>query len=145
MQHFVDVLQMHLTNQIHFTYWKDFKTQFVQAQGMENMKKVHEEYVNKAIDACLLSERKKPVLGIVMNIFAIILKFHLQVISATTTGYVDYQQLSNHVEETNLAFDKSTRFLFMILTKRNSKMQDEHLSLLLLHWNFNGFYGEQGL
>jgi gamma-tubulin complex component 6 len=56
MQHFIDILQGYIINQIHEVTWKEFEDQLSTVHSLEDVIRVHEEYLNNALNRYQLIE-----------------------------------------------------------------------------------------
>ena len=115
---------------------------------------VHDSYVNKALDRCLLSERAKPLHQVIESVFNLILKFHAQISTPNVklnnntnldTSNDMYSTIHSNVssqvvEKTYSSFKKFAKFMYAVLQKLYSKGFDPHIESLLTQWNYNQFY-----
>lgn len=54
MQHFVDILQQYVTNEIHEIGWKEFEEKLsTEVHTLEDLIRVHDEYLNTSINRYL--------------------------------------------------------------------------------------------
>ncbi|KAL5014919.1 hypothetical protein ScPMuIL_009189 [Solemya velum] len=147
MQHFVKVMQGYIANQIIHVTWQEFEEALKHdVQNLDDLYRVHMDYLNKAFFRCLLTKNATPVMKIIQEIFCRILKFHAQLISSQwscdpTTGEFNHSNFSNMVSSYK-AFKKFSVFLFKVVNKLAIRGYQPHLQELLLRLNFNDYYKE---
>jgi len=138
IQHFINIMQAYVMNQIHDICAKEFSTKLrTQAKTVEDLRVIHDEFLESILFGCMLSYKAKSILQVIKTIFALILRFRLQMVNNPLT-----QPLSDVAFESMIAtrdeFRRQTNILYTELLKSSRKStQIEHL---LLRLNFNEYY-----
>jgi len=142
MQHFVNILQEYVINQVLDICWKEFRAKLETQQNvldLNDLRQLHEEYLDHALRKCLLNKKAAPVQKIFQSIFGLILKFRMQLHNHPTN-----EPLSRSTYEALLQIQKSfqqyTQFLYQLLTKLSARNYQSHLQQLLLLINYNEYY-----
>ncbi|KAK6180241.1 hypothetical protein SNE40_012430 [Patella caerulea] len=146
MQHFVKVMQGYIANQVIHVTWQEFQDALNKDVGdLDDLYKVHGQYLEKAIFRCLLNKKAKPVMKIIQDIFSLILKFRIQLLSGSWKAsdnsiiHSNFQQVSASYK----AFRQYSVFLFDVVNKLAIRGYQPHLQELLLRLNFNNYYKDQ--
>ncbi|KAM9311725.1 gamma-tubulin complex component 6 [Gastrophryne carolinensis] len=146
MQHFVKVIQGYIANQILHVTWAEFRAKLRSVSNLEDIRKTHVEYLNKALFRGLLTEKAAPLMNIIHSIFSLILKFRIQLISQPWTCDKE-KQTASHPNYTLMlqsynTFKYYSDFLFVVVTKLVNRGYQPHLEDFLLRINFNSYYKE---
>ncbi|XP_060071739.1 gamma-tubulin complex component 6-like [Ylistrum balloti] len=145
MQHFVKVMQGYIANQVIHVTWCEFTEALSNdVHNLDDLHKVHSNYLDKAIFRCLLNKKAGAVMKIIQDIFSLILKFRLQLVNAewrydVDTGHPAHSNFQNMVASYK-AFREYSVFLFKIVNKLAIRGYQPHLQELLLRLNFNDYY-----
>ncbi|XP_056429720.1 gamma-tubulin complex component 6 isoform X2 [Hyla sarda] len=144
MQHFVKVIQGYIANQILHVTWSEFRSKLRTVSNLEEIRKTHTEYLNKALFRGLLTEKAAPLMNIIHSIFSLILKFRTQLISQSWTCDKD-KQVASHpnyglMQQSYDTFKYYSDFLFEVVTKLVNRGYQPHLEDFLLRINFNSYY-----
>lgn len=145
MQHFVKVMQGYVANQIIHVSWQEFTESLkTDVKDLDDLHRIHSEYLDKTIFRCLLNKKAGPVMKIIQDIFSLILKFHFQLINAEwycnkDTGQMTHTNFNNMVALYK-AFRQYSVFLFKVVNKLSIRGYQPHLQELLLRLNFNEYY-----
>nr|KAG5711382.1 hypothetical protein BaRGS_006079 [Batillaria attramentaria] len=148
MQHFVRVMQGYMANQIIQVTWKELQESLDRdVHSLDDLRRVHGEYLNKALFRCLLNKKAAPIMKIIQDISCLILKFCSQLASATwsqdpSTGAITHPNFSAMVTSYK-AFKEYFAFLFKVVNKLAVRGYQPHLQELLLRLNFNDYYSAQ--
>ncbi|XP_069123682.1 LOW QUALITY PROTEIN: gamma-tubulin complex component 6-like [Argopecten irradians] len=150
MQHFVKVMQGYIANQVIHVTWCEFTEALTNdVHNLDDLHKVHADYLNKAIFRCLLNKKAGAVMKIIQDIFSLILKFRLQLVNAEWRYDKDTgQSLKLPESHSNFqsmvasykAFREYSVFLFKVVNKLSIRGYQPHLQELLLRLNFNDYY-----
>jgi len=144
MLHFVNILQEYVINQVLGICWKEFKDNLHSKQDVydvDELRGIHEEYLQNSLRRCMLNQAGAPVQQIINRIFGFVNAFKTQITSipldqalqpATFDGLVQVQK----------GFQSCSQFLYKILVKLNAKGKKPHLQQLIVFFNYNGFYGK---
>ncbi|XP_021351064.1 gamma-tubulin complex component 6-like isoform X2 [Mizuhopecten yessoensis] len=145
MQHFVKVMQGYIANQVIHVTWCEF-TEALKSDvhNLDDLHKVHSNYLDKAIFRCLLNKKAGAVMKIIQDIFSLILKFRLQLVNAEwqydeDTGNLAHSNFQSMVASYK-AFREYSVFLFKVVNKLAIRGYQPHLQELLLRLNFNDYY-----
>lgn len=146
MQHFVKVIQGYIANQILHVTWAEFRNQLCAVSNLEEIRKAHTEYLNKALFRGLLTEKAAPLMNIIHSIFNLILKFRIQLISQPWVCDKE-KQIASHpnytlMQQSYNTFKYYSDFLFEVVTKLVNRGYQPHLEDFLLRINFNNYYKE---
>ncbi|KAL8221149.1 UNVERIFIED_CONTAM: Gamma-tubulin complex component 6 [Gekko kuhli] len=144
MQHFVKVIQGYIANQILHVTWCEFGSRLSSVGNLEEIHKMHAEYLNKAIFRGLLTEKAAPVMNIIHSIFSLILKFRSQLISQSWS-FDAGKHMAVHpnfglMQQSYNTFKYYSHFLFNVVTKLVNRGYQPHLEDFLLRINFNNYY-----
>ncbi|XP_066489443.1 gamma-tubulin complex component 6 [Tiliqua scincoides] len=144
MQHFVKVIQGYIANQILHVTWCEFGNELSSVGNLEDIYRMHADYLNKAIFRGLLTEKAAPVMNIIHSIFSFILKFRSQLISQSWS-FDASKQMAVHpnfglMQQSYNSFKYYSRFLFSVVTKLVNRGYQPHLEDFLLRINFNNYY-----
>ncbi|XP_073508207.1 gamma-tubulin complex component 6 isoform X2 [Phyllobates terribilis] len=146
MQHFVKIIQGYIANQILHVTWSEFKNKLRTVSNLEDIRKTHTEYLNKALFRGLLTEKAAPLMNVIHSIFSLILKFRTQLISQSWTCDKDKQMASHPnyglMQQSYDTFKYYSDFLFEVVTKLVNRGYQPHLEDFLLRINFNSYYKE---
>ncbi|XP_063783221.1 gamma-tubulin complex component 6 [Pseudophryne corroboree] len=146
MQHFVKVIQGYIANQILHVTWSEFRNKLRTVSNLEEIRKTHTEYLNKALFRGLLTEKAAPLMNIIHSIFSLILKFRIQLISQPWICDKEKQMASHPnyglMQQSYDTFKYYSDFLFEVVTKLVSRGYQPHLEDFLLRINFNSYYKE---
>ncbi|XP_077121019.1 gamma-tubulin complex component 6 isoform X1 [Ranitomeya variabilis] len=147
MQHFVKVIQGYIANQILHVTWSEFKNKLHTVNNLEEIRKTHTEYLNKALFRGLLTEKAAPLMNVIHSIFSLILKFRTQLISQSWTCDKE-KQMACHpnyglMQQSYDTFKYYSDFLFEVVTKLVNRGYQPHLEDFLLRINFNSYYKEK--
>ncbi|XP_072257700.1 gamma-tubulin complex component 6 [Pyxicephalus adspersus] len=146
MQHFVKVIQGYIANQILHVTWAEFRNKLRTVSNLEEIRKVHIEYLNKALFRGLLTEKAAPLMNIIHSIFSLILKFRIQLISQPWDCDKEKQMASHPnytlMQQSYNTFKYYSDFLFEVVTKLVNRGYQPHLEDFLLRINFNNYYKE---
>ncbi|PVD25340.1 hypothetical protein C0Q70_15840 [Pomacea canaliculata] len=145
MQHFVRVMQGYMANQIILVTWQELQQALdVDVHSLDDLLRVHSEYLHKALFRCLLNNKAAPIMKIIQDIFCLILKFCSQLTTSSwehspATKEVIHPNYSAMVTSYN-AFKEYFAFLFKVVNKLAARGYQPHLQELLLRLNFNDYY-----
>ncbi|KAM3925323.1 gamma-tubulin complex component 6 [Leptodactylus fuscus] len=144
MQHFVKVIQGYIANQILHVTWSEFRNKLRTVSNLEDIRKTHTEYLNKALFRGLLTEKAAPLMNVIHSIFSLILKFRTQLISQSWTCDKE-KQIASHpnyglMQQSYDTFKYYSDFLFEVVTKLVNRGYQPHLEDFLLRINFNSYY-----
>ncbi|XP_066447969.1 gamma-tubulin complex component 6 isoform X1 [Eleutherodactylus coqui] len=146
MQHFVKVIQGYIANQILHVTWSEFRNKLRTVSNLEEIRKTHTEYLNKALFRGLLTEKAAPLMNIIHSIFSLILKFRTQLISQSWICDKEKQMASHPnyglMQQSYDTFKYYSDFLFEVVTKLVNRGYQPHLEDFLLRINFNSYYKE---
>ncbi|XP_033116813.1 gamma-tubulin complex component 6-like [Anneissia japonica] len=147
MQHFVNVMQGYIANQVVNVSWEEFKGQLkTDVQSLDDLHNRHVEYLNKALFRCLLNKKAAPVMKIITKIFCLILKVWTQLVSSRWYYDPDIHQVVHPafhtVRSSYSAFKEYSGFLYKVVSKLVTRGYQPHLEEFLLRLNFNDFYSE---
>ncbi|VDI62651.1 gamma-tubulin complex component 6, partial [Mytilus galloprovincialis] len=148
MQHFVKVMQGYVASQIIHVSWKEFTESLTtDVKDLDDLHRIHSEYLNKTIFRCLLNKKASPVMKIIQDIFSLILKFRVQLINAEwytdpESGQLTHTNFANMVSLYK-AFREYSVFLFKVVYKLSVRGYQPHLQELLLRLNFNDYYKDR--
>ncbi|XP_069832922.1 gamma-tubulin complex component 6 [Dendropsophus ebraccatus] len=144
MQHFVKVIQGYIANQILHVTWSEFRSKLRTVSNLEEIRKMHTEYLNKALFRGLLTEKAAPLMNVIHSMFSLILKFRTQLISQSWTCDKDMQMASHPnyglMQQSYDTFKYYSDFLFEVVTKLVNRGYQPHLEDFLLRINFNNYY-----
>uniref|UniRef100_A0A8D2B3D1 Gamma-tubulin complex component 6 n=1 Tax=Sciurus vulgaris TaxID=55149 RepID=A0A8D2B3D1_SCIVU len=144
MQHFVKVTQGYIANQILHVSWCEFRARLATVGDLEEIQRVHAEYLHKAVFRGLLTEKAAPVMNIIHSIFSLVLKFRSQLISQAW-GPASGPRGAEHpnfalMQQSYNTFKYYSHFLFKVVTKLVNRGYQPHLEDFLLRINFNNYY-----
>ncbi|XP_072003154.1 gamma-tubulin complex component 6 [Engystomops pustulosus] len=146
MQHFVKVIQGYIANQILHVTWSEFRNKLGTVSNLEEIRKTHSEYLNKALFRGLLTEKASPLMNVIHSIFSLILKFRTQLISQSWICDKEKQMASHPnyglMQQSYDTFKYYSDFLFEVVTKLVNRGYQPHLEDFLLRINFNSYYKE---
>ncbi|ESP05683.1 hypothetical protein LOTGIDRAFT_208649 [Lottia gigantea] len=145
MQHFVKVMQGYIANQIIHVTWQEFQEALTKdVRDLDDLHKVHGQYLEKAVFRCLLNKKAKPVMKIIQDIFSLILKFQNQLLNGNWRNVEGSSEMVhsnfNQVSTSYKAFRQYSVFLFEVVNKLAIRGYQPHLQELLLRLNFNNYY-----
>eukprot|EP01117_Protostelium_nocturnum_P016433 TRINITY_DN6500_c0_g3_i1.p1 TRINITY_DN6500_c0_g3~~TRINITY_DN6500_c0_g3_i1.p1 ORF type:complete len:1220 (+),score=563.42 TRINITY_DN6500_c0_g3_i1:88-3747(+) len=149
MNHFITTLQSYVINQIHNISWDELKEKMKRAKSLFEVRDFHSNYLKNIQKRCMLTEKAKPVMSILENIFSLCIKLHTQIFSR-----IDYTQFSMDVQSsaqnwtfetdektmksissTQKSFDQSSQFLLDVLKKSFEKTHNREIGILLCTMN----------
>lgn len=145
MQHFVKVMQGYIANQVIHVTWCEFTDALNNdVHNLDDLHKVHTNYLDKAIFRCLLNKKAGAVMKIIQDIFSLIMKFRLQLVNAEwqhdpSTGLLTHSNFQGMVASYKV-FREYSIFLFKVVNKLSIRGYQPHLQELLLRLNFNDYY-----
>ncbi|CAH1265550.1 TUBGCP6 [Branchiostoma lanceolatum] len=145
MQHFVGVMQGYVSNQIIHVSWQEFCKELREnVHSLDELHQRHAEYLNKAIFRSLLSRKAGPVMKVITDIFNVILKFRIQLVSHSwhfdeTRKEAVHQAYPNMISSFH-AFQKYSEFLYRVVKKLVARGYQPHLEDFLLRLSFNNYY-----
>ncbi|XP_071960845.1 gamma-tubulin complex component 6-like [Antedon mediterranea] len=147
MQHFVNVIQGYIANQVVNVSWEEFKRNLkTNVQNLDDLHNRHAEYLNKALFRCLLNKKAAPVMKIITDIFCLILKVRTQLVSSRWFYDPDIHQVVHPAFQTirssYSAFKEYSGFLYKVVSKLVTRGYQPHLEEFLLRLNFNDFYSD---
>ncbi|XP_075065008.1 gamma-tubulin complex component 6 [Mixophyes fleayi] len=146
MQHFVKVIQGYIANQILHVTWSEFRNKLRTVSNLEEIRKMHTEYLNKALFRGLLTDKAAPLMNVIHSIFSLILKFRIQLISQAWACDKEKQMASHPnyglMQQSYDTFKYYSDFLFEVVTKLVNRGYQPHLEDFLLRINFNSYYKE---
>ncbi|XP_070192962.1 gamma-tubulin complex component 6-like [Littorina saxatilis] len=145
MQHFVRVMQGYMANQIIQVTWKELQESLDHdVHSLDDLKRVHADYLHKALFRCLLNKKAAPIMKIIRDIFCLILKFCSQLSGATWGENPDTREVTHPNFSAMVASYKAFKeyfvFLFKVVNKLAVRGYQPHLHELLLRLNFNNYY-----
>lgn len=129
MQHFLDIYQGYIASEVHGTSWKYLTKGLAKAESIEEILKVHKEYLDLIMVRCFLEGK-----GLIVNeqlnmIFQLVMRFRNIV--------MEFDEFSlSRVEDVEDDFNSIHRFLFKMTQTMASKGNYPELFLRL---DFNGF------
>ncbi|XP_035678118.1 gamma-tubulin complex component 6-like [Branchiostoma floridae] len=145
MQHFVGVMQGYVSNQIIHVSWQEFCKELREnVHSLDELHQRHAEYLNKAIFRSLLSRKAGPVMKVITDIFTVILKFRIQLVSHSWQ-FDETRNEAIHLAYPNMAssfhaFQKYSEFLYRVVKKLVARGYQPHLEDFLLRLSFNNYY-----
>ncbi|XP_043944728.1 gamma-tubulin complex component 6 [Protopterus annectens] len=144
MQHFVKVIQGYIANQILHVTWCEFGKELSSVGNLDEIHRIHAEYLNKAVFRGLLTEKAAPVMNVIHSIFSLILKFRNQLIMQAWT-YDSEKHMAVHpnfnlMQQSYNTFKFYSQFLFKVVTNLVNRGYQPHLEDFLLRINFNNYY-----
>ncbi|XP_061177982.1 gamma-tubulin complex component 6-like [Saccostrea echinata] len=145
MQHFVRVMQGYISHQVIFVTWNEFKSSLKSdVQNLDDLIRVHDDYLNRAIFRCLLNTKAAKIMKIMRDMFNLILQFRTLLVAADwrrdkTTGEVSHDNF-NHMYKCFQNFRQYSVFLFKVISKLVKRGYQSHLQDFLLRLNFNDYY-----
>uniref|UniRef100_A0A8C5NUV1 Gamma-tubulin complex component 6 n=1 Tax=Jaculus jaculus TaxID=51337 RepID=A0A8C5NUV1_JACJA len=144
MQHFVKVIQGYIANQILHVSWCEFQARLAMVGDLEEIQRVHAEYLHRAVFRGLLTEKAAPVMNIIHSIFSLVLKFRSQLISQAW-GPPGGPRGAEHpnfalMQQSYSTFKYYSHFLFKVVSKLVNRGYQPHLEDFLLRINFNNYY-----
>ncbi|XP_071784564.1 gamma-tubulin complex component 6-like [Asterias amurensis] len=147
MQHFVNVMQGYVVNQIIHVTWEEFQRQLkTEVHNLDDLHQKHADYLNKAVFRCLLNKKAAPVMKIITDILCLILKVRTQLVSASWVFDKEKKQASHpgfhNIRMSFLAFKEYSGFLYKVVAKLVTRGYQPHLEEFMLRLNFNDFYQE---
>ncbi|XP_061418726.1 gamma-tubulin complex component 6 isoform X2 [Lethenteron reissneri] len=145
MQHFVKVIQGYIMTQILHVSWSEFQANLKTVKNLDDLHRIHAEYLNTAIFRGLLTEKAAPVMNVIRSIFSLILRFHTQLVSRPWDCLPHGATHPNFalLRESHQAFKYYSHFLHKVVTKLVSRGYQPHLEDFLVRINFNSFYTER--
>eukprot|EP00794_Sanderia_malayensis_P009091 gene9091-10061_t len=143
MRHFVINVERYIVNQVIHISWQEFQEDLSdKVYGIDDLHSIHVNYLNKIIFRSLLTKKAGPVFKIISDIFSLILKMHVQVLSSPWqhnehgTTHPNFKSMCL----TYNAFQEYVGFLFKVISKLVRRGYQQHLADFLLQVNFNGYY-----
>lgn len=145
MQHFVRVMQSYIAHQVIFVTWNEFKASMkTDLNNLDDLIKIHDDYLNRAIFRCLLNTKAAKVMKIIRDMFGLILQFRSLLVAADwtrdkTTGEMSHANF-NQMLKCFQNFKQYSVFLFKVISKLVKRGYQSHLQDFLLRLNFNDYY-----
>ncbi|XP_022099325.1 gamma-tubulin complex component 6-like isoform X2 [Acanthaster planci] len=145
MQHFVNVMQGYVANQVIHVSWEEFQRQLkTEVYNLDDLHQKHAEYLNKAVFRCLLNKKAAPVMKIISDILCLILKVRTQLVATAWVYNKETKQASHPgfhtIKMSYLAFKDYSEFLYKVVAKLVTRGYQPHLEEFMLRLNFNDFY-----
>lgn len=138
MLNFLRNLRDYVASQILEISWLEFQDNLMhRVTCLDDLIKVHEKYLNRALFRCLLNSKAAPVMKIVRDIFSSITRFS-GIISSRQSG--DLADSWRETEKQYYVFKEYSRYFFKLVTKLNARGYQPHLQDLILRLNFNEYY-----
>ncbi|XP_030829097.1 gamma-tubulin complex component 6 [Strongylocentrotus purpuratus] len=147
MQHFVNVMQGYVVNQVIHVSWEEFQKDLKgNVHNLDDIREKHGLYLNKAILRCLLNKKAAPVMKIICDILSLVLKVRTQLTSApwawdASSGQVIHPCFRN-IKKSYMAFKEYSGFLYKVVAKLVTRGYQPHLEEFMLRLNFNDYYQE---
>nr|XP_022343594.1 gamma-tubulin complex component 6-like isoform X1 [Crassostrea virginica] len=145
MQHFVRVMQSYIAHQVIFVTWNEFKDSMkTELHNLDDLIKIHDDYLNRAIFRCLLNAKAAKVMKIIRDMFGLILQFRSLLVAADWTRDKISAEMShanfNQMLKCFQNFRQYSVFLFKVISKLVKRGYQSHLQDFLLRLNFNDYY-----
>ncbi|XP_072181800.1 gamma-tubulin complex component 6-like [Diadema setosum] len=147
MQHFVNVMQGYVVNQVIHVSWEEFQKDLKDnVHNLDDLREKHALYLNKAILRCLLNKKAAPVMKIICDILSLVLKVRTQLTSSSwawdaSTAQVIHPCFRN-IKKSYMAFKEYSGFLYKVVAKLVTRGYQPHLEEFMLRLNFNSYYQE---
>eukprot|EP00026_Physarum_polycephalum_P000573 Phypoly_transcript_00574.p1 GENE.Phypoly_transcript_00574~~Phypoly_transcript_00574.p1 ORF type:complete len:1439 (+),score=257.01 Phypoly_transcript_00574:52-4317(+) len=145
MQHFVNILQEYVINQILDICWKEFSFQLDKVKTAEidlnDLRTVHDNYLNKAKSRCLLHNKGAPGAKIIRRMFDRILEVW-NILRSHPIDNIIPVSVHKSILDKHESFKTNAKFLYGILANLSGKRNQPHLQQLLLLINYNEFYSD---
>eukprot|EP00088_Acartia_fossae_P012325 TRINITY_DN16353_c0_g1_i10.p1 TRINITY_DN16353_c0_g1~~TRINITY_DN16353_c0_g1_i10.p1 ORF type:complete len:982 (+),score=253.08 TRINITY_DN16353_c0_g1_i10:307-2946(+) len=147
MLNFIRNLHSYVTAQVLEVSWMEFQDYLnKKVTNLDELMFYHNKYLNRVLFRCLLNQKATPVMKIIKSIFLAINKFtslirHWKGVGdvSTSVGDIDTVLWEDIVKQYR-TFQKTSKFLFGLVTKLSSRGYQPHFQDLLTRLNFNGFY-----
>uniref|UniRef100_A0A8C4QNZ8 Gamma-tubulin complex component 6 n=1 Tax=Eptatretus burgeri TaxID=7764 RepID=A0A8C4QNZ8_EPTBU len=143
MQHFVRVIQEYIVTQILHVTWSEFHQRLGSITNLDDLCRIHSEYLNNAIFRALLTAKAAPVMNVILGIFKVILKFRNELVSHQwdlgQQGSISHPNF-RALQESFEAFKNYSNFLYKVVVKLVQRGYQPHLEDFLLRLNFNSYY-----
>ncbi|XP_041460037.1 gamma-tubulin complex component 6-like isoform X1 [Lytechinus variegatus] len=147
MQHFVNVMQGYVVNQVIHVSWEEFQKDLKEnVHNLDDIREKHGLYLNKAILRCLLNKKAAPVMKIICDILSLVLKVRTQLTSAPWAWDASSSQVIHpcfrNIKKSYMAFKEYSGFLYKVVAKLVTRGYQPHLEEFMLRLNFNDYYQE---
>ncbi|XP_067011567.2 gamma-tubulin complex component 6 [Anabrus simplex] len=144
---FVRAIQNYITSSVLQSGWMDFKKKLKNAKTLEDLYRTHVAYIKKVLFGCLLYKNSQPLQGVLLRVFQLILKFHIELGEAEWTRstpdgpleHPHYQTLSKMYTY----YQSLAHFFYGFVLKLAEAGYERHLYELLEVLNVNNYYQEQ--
>jgi hypothetical protein len=116
MQHFVSVLAGYVSHQVLDVAWADFQAKLTayrqNPDGLDNLIRIHDEYLDDMIFRALLNTKAAPVMKMVTSILGLVLKFREQV-TQTDSIWITHTEFGQ-LMQTYAKFKDYAQFLYTV-------------------------------
>eukprot|EP00899_Mesostigma_viride_P020762 jgi/Mesvir1/28688/Mv11180-RA.1 len=137
--HFVGILQGHLHSQLRHVSWRAFQERLrTEARDMEELRRVHAEYVDDACRRCMQSKERAPLLALVTGMFQCVLDLQRQLRLVADPTLLSEDRAYEKIRRCHLVFVENVRLLYKMAKAASERGQQ--LSDLIIRLNFNGHY-----
>jgi len=138
MLNFVRNLHSYVTAQVLEVSWMEFQDNLCRkVTNVDDLIMFHNKYINRVLFRCLLNQKAASVMKIIKSIFLAINKFvSLIQFWKDTRDDITWEDILKQYR----TFQKTSKFLFGLVTKLSSRGYQPHFQDLLTRLNFNGFY-----
>lgn len=151
LRHFIHSFEVYLFQQILSVGALKFHLSRAKATSVDEIRSLHQAYLDKIIERCLLGQKALPIYKAVCAVFECCIRFkHLvRKIASLTPAVPDYEtevrDCKRNLEDLKEHFKRSNWFLIQILSKQAQRKQAVHCKCYSVmgaycSLNFNQFY-----
>lgn len=144
MLHFIRSLYEYIGVQAFQTTWFHLRQQIAIVRNLDELIAAHSKYLRHVSFRCLLHKKAVPVMKIVQDLFAIVLKFRSQLLSASwrrnsKTNSMEVESFPQ-LCSSFVSFRDHSTFLYKVISKLARRGYQTHLMEFSLNLDFNGYY-----
>ncbi|PRP78393.1 morn motif-containing protein [Planoprotostelium fungivorum] len=133
--HFTGNLQEYMVNRVLQTSWLEFESSIRDADDFDQVRRLHETYLDNIIENCLLGVKRHIFLKRIREILNLCLRFR----RLFDSNGEDRERMSRECHRMDEDFSQAAYFLVAILREMVSQRRIPHLEDLLLRLNMNEF------
>ena len=139
LMHFVRIVEGYLVTQVVAGCWHWLEAQVPKAQHVNELRRAHDEYLDKALSRAFLAQSPQ-VLGCIVSCYKNIHRFHA-ILEAHANARLPQHAFAQCVQQRE-QFQRSTRFLYSVLRRieTHSFSENTHVAELLVRLDYNGYY-----
>ncbi|KAL6052259.1 Gamma-tubulin complex component 5 [Balamuthia mandrillaris] len=142
MLHFVNSFQDYIMNRALEAVWVEYKPLFTKARTLDEILALHQRFLAKITDRCLLTERAASVMAAIKKALDVTGAFKRLSSASPASASVEGRQMNatRSLHELGDVFHQRVQLLCTVLQGVVKQQKSPHLEDLLMRLDFNGHY-----